>query len=436
MKDTINTARYYEMRQKLEYYRKKNKLTQSDVVAQLGAKYNIDVDRSAVSHWESGTEPSFSVLSSLANIYGVSLDDFKPGYIYDESIEKAKDYNSTPKTATKASKQDFSSYWDDIVNEEINKAKQESMKHVVDYINERGAICEPGLFTIDKKRVRPLIENNENHIAFSIDMIPLIAAEVKKSGFTIVNNFPANSSLDPSFDVVLPNEKAARYFEGLLITIISQCAMDYQADALMPLEKCDETAQKALVIKRDYCKRINLLMDEICGEQTLQCTCYNSDEKIINGIGCASKNDLLNALEAIGEIAYIELEDNHDGYDMLYKNKDAFFNAYDGISMPLIKLTWLEKDKNANKNDDDKSFFFVESTNGETYRKQEEDFLNDEGELPKALKAKKRSHLLISTRNDNSPSKLLGALDGRIIPEDKIDELIDYIEQQNSEKKP
>ncbi len=56
-----------ELRNKLEYYRKKDKMTQEDVVVQLSTKYDIDVDRSSVSHWKSGAEPNLSTLWALAN---------------------------------------------------------------------------------------------------------------------------------------------------------------------------------------------------------------------------------------------------------------------------------------------------------------------------------------------------------------------------------
>ena len=59
-----------KLNEKIYYYRKRAKLSQEELAAQVG------VSRQAVSKWETGTaDPSTSNLLALAKLFGVSAEE-------------------------------------------------------------------------------------------------------------------------------------------------------------------------------------------------------------------------------------------------------------------------------------------------------------------------------------------------------------------------
>lgn len=372
-----------ETRQKLEYYRKKRNLTQADVAARL-AQFDIYVDRSSVSHWESGNEPSFAVFCALAKIYDVDINDFRPGRIFEEKSNASDGFVENGQIDLDKALAAFDEEW-----------KEKERKTIATKVDNLDCtFCDKGVYSISSEMISNIVDGclinyQDHHIIFVIK-------KLKELGYAILYVF--NDNVGISIDLFLPGGKECGYkFRNDLIDILVGLAdKDYCVDEKEDLFKdskeylsqylnsIDKKAAEILKYKYDF---------TLEGGETEIDGCYETKEDLFAVIESVKP-------ELIGD-------NTHLPGAVSWNNYEIFKKAYSQNELINYHIYWLDKE-------------------GEEYKDYEEDFAYDVLDLIEKLKTKKRAYFEIKYNGEN---EILEKLDGRLYPTDKLDLLVKLFKQ-------
>lgn len=388
MKDE-RIPRYMELRNKLEYYRKKNNLTQEDVVARLSSKYEIDVDRSSVSHWESGVEPNFSTICALAEIYGVKIDDLKPGRIIEDLPEKDKESKM------------------DILKQLQEYTSKEDSNQIATYLNDNARMfSDKGIHEINLGLIRRIVGQSNADWFLDINNMPVIASKLKDKGYHISRGEIGHID-NTYFRVILPGgEVAGRKFEDDLASIL----IDFMHSSALTKESNESTlSEQASEIRNKYQDSIESLMNDTLGEAEYYCEFEYKG--IADSIDLSTKEDLFYFLETVEpEICWISgipgsiAKENIGSFIESFKKSDV---------KPSWHIYWLEKAED------------------DSYVDHEEDFAYSKDEFTAKMAQKKRHYFELEVDEKYlQKSKIFEACKDKIIQTDLVDEIIEAIEKE------
>lgn len=388
MKDN-NIPRYMEFRHKLEYYRKEKGLTQDKVVAQLASR-DIYVDRSSISHWESGNaEPSIKTLNALASIYGVTVNDFMPGRMMLEE------------EAPKKNNPSLESILDDFKKMTV----KQTTKSAVDYFNSnQDSFANRGIHLITIDLIRDIIGlEAEYNINFGPHQMPVIASRLKKLGYAI--QFGGSDFGDSTyFSVALPGgEYAGRKFEDDLANILINMAKSWETPE-------DEIARKAHELYASYTNGVRSMMEEVTGKDKYGVefiVSKNSEHEDATSV--SNKDELYKLLETVRpDLFWVK---NIPG-SISWENYDEFKKSFDKNDSIKLHIYWVAMDGKS-----------------EVYK--EEGFAHNLKDLSAILNSKKQEWFSIMSDGDLlSKSQLLETIKDKIIPSKMIDTFLDTLKKE------
>lgn len=397
--DIDKIAPYKELRQKLEYYRKKNKLTQDNVVAKLSEK-GIYVDRSSISHWESGSEPNFNTLCALAEIYNVTLEDLKPGRIIVEDEKKLSD-----KKAKTSDYEDISSFLEAVTDEVDRKNENVILHRTVDYFNKKqNENKESGAYVIDVDYIKSILGSyGSSCISLGIHVLPLIAHDLFHLGYPI--DYASGSSInDVFFTVSLVGKKdSVRAFERDLTNILVKLYSRARNDNID--EQDAEIVKKANEARDEYVAKIDDLMYEVLKSTKYTCEYENNNGHFdISGI---SRRRMIDFLKNVNP-------------------ESVWFGGVPG-SIAIENIDTLDRAYEEDSNEDLRYHVYWLAEEGGEYIDKEEDFAHNKKELIELLKTRKRNHFSIFACDDELKNPIFEALQDKVIPTSKIDEVVRVI---------
>ncbi len=388
MKDN-NIPRYMEFRHKLEYYRKEKGLTQDKVVAQLASR-DIYVDRSSISHWESGNaEPSIKTLNALASIYGVTVNDFMPGRMMLEE------------EAPKKNNPSLESILDDFKKMTV----KQTTKSAVDYFNSnQDSFTDRGIHLITIDLIRDIIGAEAHYnIHFGPHQMPVIAFRLKKLGYAI--QFGGSDLGDSTyFTVALPGgEYAGRKFEEDLANILIGIAKSWENTE-------DEIAQKARKLYTSYTDAVMDMMEEVTGKDKYGVEfIVSKDSEHEDATSVSSKDELYKLLETVRpDLFWVR---DVPG-SISWENYDEFKKSFDKNDSIKLHIYWVAMDGKS-----------------EVYK--EEGFAHNLKDLSAILNSKKQEWFSIMSDDDLlSKSQLLETVKDKIIPSQMIDTFLDTLKKE------
>ena len=347
-------AKFMQTHNWIAYYRKKADLKQEELVARL-AKYGIFVDRSAISHWESGTEPNFSTLLALAEIFKIKVDDFKPRYMVEKPEEKV--FNSKDAES--------------ILNalKSVNEvAKAERFEYALNMtLKEREYLKNGGLYEVSIDDIYRKAGYSDAFYYINIHHLPIVADAFKRRGYIVQTGEVNNISNSYFYVAIAGGEDEAKKFEYDYATIISELFGSLR-------EKENQVIKNAVKIGDEYVKKIDSLMSDVC---------YDKNEKIFNGEYVFTYGEDKKSLSEMDDIFSVSGKANLFKLLETVKPRVFWVNGMDG----MVKWENYEKFKTAFKKDNlPKHHIYCVNKKDDEYYIVDELFLNEGNELADAIK--------------------------------------------------